>query len=257
MQFYPGDWMKDPNLRRCSHAAKGVWIDILCLMWESEERGVLVTSQRAWSDEEIALAVGGDNATTLACLAELTLKGVANRRQDGALYSKRMVRDEHKRTLCKEAGKRGGNPMLVGESSPTLKGVSKGAPKGRSKGELTPSSSVSVSSSDNSLSLSGKTRSLKVPPEWDCQEFWEAIVSWREHWFRRTGHALPDSTLHTQLMLIAGNQWPVGKVCRSILTAVAVDSKRFFDPDETRQPSPHSVQAKRKHKTVEEVFGGD
>ena len=26
-QFYPGDWRKDPNLCRCSHAAKGVWID--------------------------------------------------------------------------------------------------------------------------------------------------------------------------------------------------------------------------------------
>lgn len=23
-QFYPGDWRKDPNLCRCSHAAKGV-----------------------------------------------------------------------------------------------------------------------------------------------------------------------------------------------------------------------------------------
>ena len=28
-QFYPGDWRKDPNLCRCSHAAKGVWIDMI------------------------------------------------------------------------------------------------------------------------------------------------------------------------------------------------------------------------------------
>jgi len=146
-QFYPGDWLKDPNLRRCTHAAKGVWIDLLCLMHESEERGVLVTSQRAWSDDEIALAVGGDNATTLACLQELTLKGVANRRTDGALYSKRLVRDEHKRALCKEAGKKGGNPKIT----PTLKGQSKGVDKGGSKGDAnpnpTPSSSTSSSTS--------------------------------------------------------------------------------------------------------------
>ena len=91
LQFYPGDWMKDPALRRCTHAAKGVWIDILCLMWENEERGVLATAGQAWCDEDIARAVGGDQAVVLSCLAELTLKGVANRRSDGSLYSRRLV----------------------------------------------------------------------------------------------------------------------------------------------------------------------
>ncbi len=143
-QFYPGDWMKDPNLRRCSHAAKGVWVDMLCLMWESEERGVLVTAGRAWTDEEVCWAVGGDSAVALAGLAELTLKGVVNRRSDGAIYSKRMVRDEHKRTLCRDAGKRGGNPILTS----TLKGSLNPTLKRKSKGALTPSSSSSSSSSD-------------------------------------------------------------------------------------------------------------
>lgn len=137
-QFYPGDWMKDSNLRRCTHAAKGVWIDMLCLMFDSEQRGVLATAGRAWSDSEIALAVGGDHDVTLACIAELTLKGVANRTEGGALYSKRLVRDEHKRRLCSEAGKRGGNP--------TLKGHAKGAPK------RNPTPSSSSSSSDKPLS---------------------------------------------------------------------------------------------------------
>ncbi len=145
-QFYPGDWLKDPNLRRCTHAAKGVWIDLLCLMFESEERGVLVSSQRAWSDDEIVLAVGGDSAVVRACVQELTLKGVCNRRQDGALYSKRLVRDEHKRLLCIEAGKRGGNPNLT----QTLKGHSKGGLKGDAKGgpKRNPTPSSSSSSSD-------------------------------------------------------------------------------------------------------------
>lgn len=144
-QFYPGDWRKDPNLSRCSHAAKGVWIDLLCLMFESDERGVLATAGSAWSDEDVAQAIGGDKATTIACIEELTLKGVANRNSTGALYSKRMVRDEHKRVLCVEAGKLGGNP--------TLKGGSKGPPKGGSKGEFkrnqTPSSSYSSSYSSS------------------------------------------------------------------------------------------------------------
>jgi hypothetical protein len=40
-KFYPGDWMKDPALRSVSIAARGLWIDMLCLMHESDRRGYL------------------------------------------------------------------------------------------------------------------------------------------------------------------------------------------------------------------------
>lgn len=122
--------MKDPNLRRCSHASKGVWIEILCLMHESSERGYLATSGVAWSDEEIAQAVGGDKSIVIACIIELTVKGVAKRDNRGSLYNSRMVADEQKRKLCGVAGKQGGgNPNLP-------KGESKGGPKGQVNGEL-------------------------------------------------------------------------------------------------------------------------
>ena len=39
--FYPGDGLKDPELRGCSPGARGTWIDMLCMMWESSQRGVL------------------------------------------------------------------------------------------------------------------------------------------------------------------------------------------------------------------------
>jgi len=142
--FYVGDWQKDPNLRRCSHAAKGVLIDMLCLAFECEERGVLATNGEGWTREEIAQAVGGDPAQTVACIDELTLKGVIKRDDKGRFYSSRMVRDEHKRQLCSEAGKRGGNPNL----KLTLKGGSKGDPKGMSKPNPTPSESLSESESE-------------------------------------------------------------------------------------------------------------
>jgi hypothetical protein len=34
--FYPGDWMKDPALGMCSPATRGIWIDILCAMYERD-----------------------------------------------------------------------------------------------------------------------------------------------------------------------------------------------------------------------------
>lgn len=148
-QFYPGDWLKDANLRRCTHAAKGVWIDILCLMFEADERGVLSTNGVAWSDEDIACAIGGDTATTVGAIQELTFKGVAKRRANGALYSKRMVADENKRKLCSAAGKKGGgNPNLT-QKGETFKGQPKGEVKGSPKQNPNPSSSSSTSVNNN------------------------------------------------------------------------------------------------------------
>lgn len=109
-QFYPGDWLKDANLRRCSAAARGVWMDLLCLMFESDDRGRLVTLTtegsvtRAlpWTLQECAEAVAGDPKQNLEIIRELIRKGVAKQDADGALYSKRLIADEKKRFTTRE-----------------------------------------------------------------------------------------------------------------------------------------------------------
>lgn len=40
-QFYVRDWLSDPQLRMASHQTKGIWIDMICFMWEAPERGVI------------------------------------------------------------------------------------------------------------------------------------------------------------------------------------------------------------------------
>jgi len=40
-QFYPGDWLKDPQLRMAASSSRGIWIDLICAMWEAPERGVI------------------------------------------------------------------------------------------------------------------------------------------------------------------------------------------------------------------------
>jgi hypothetical protein len=85
--------------------------------------------------------------------AELLAAGVPSVTDEGILLSRRMVRDEHKRRLCQQAGKRGGNPTLKGSLNPTLKPTLKPilAPKtqNRPKRNTTPSHSSSDSSSDS------------------------------------------------------------------------------------------------------------
>jgi hypothetical protein len=104
-QFYPGDWMKDPALSICSAGARGVWMDVLCLMFESPKRGFLITNSRPWTLEQIAVAVRGDWQENLVYLKELVhnsvmaqaTKGHKFRGVMGAFYSRRIVADEGRR----------------------------------------------------------------------------------------------------------------------------------------------------------------
>lgn len=66
-QFYVGDWLRNAKLRRCSPAARGAWIDVLCLLHDSDQYGVL-----RWPLADIAQAAG----VPVKLLRELADKGV-------------------------------------------------------------------------------------------------------------------------------------------------------------------------------------
>ncbi|WP_367189790.1 hypothetical protein [Burkholderia sp. Ed8] len=128
-QFYPGDWQANSNLRRCTHAEKGVWIDVMCLLHDSPEYGVL-----RWPLKEIAQAIGAPLSMLRSIITKGVLKGAdkaqtcaafvyvprSGRRdgdpvtlvaeQEGPIwYSSRMVKDEYVR-IHAGASTRFGNP---------------------------------------------------------------------------------------------------------------------------------------------------
>lgn len=113
-QFYPGDWMKDPALRSVSLAARGLWIDTLCLLFESDRRGYLqhITGKPV-TDEQLARMTGCPSKQVSRLLQELENSGVFSRNEHGVIYSRRMLRDEHIRRARAEGGKAGGNPALL------------------------------------------------------------------------------------------------------------------------------------------------
>jgi hypothetical protein len=149
-QFYPGDWRKDPNLSRASLSAKGAMIEIMCLAFECEKRGVLKTAGKAWSIDEIAMAIGGDFENNKSAIWELLDKKILKKDRKGAIFSQRMCRDEKIRKLRKEAGCKGGNPILLNQKV--------NLPANQ---KLTPSSSSSSSSSEIKESIEKKTPSLE------------------------------------------------------------------------------------------------
>lgn len=146
-QFYPGDWLKDPAVRSVCLEARGLWIDMLCLMHESVRRGFLQhASGKPVTPDQLARMTGCSTEQVSRLLQELETSGVFSRSPHGIIYSRRILRDEKKRRLCQKAGKKGGNPVLL-----TLKGVV----NDRQKRKPTPSSS---SSSSTSVSPRGPPR---------------------------------------------------------------------------------------------------
>ncbi|MGV3727749.1 hypothetical protein [Hydrogenophaga sp.] len=136
-QFYPGDWQANSNLRRCTHAEKGVWLDVMCLMHDQPEYGIL-----RWPLKEIAQAVGAKPADLRGLVSKGVLKGSDTQldepnvytprsgRRDGEpvtliptqpgpiWYSSRMVKDEHVRTIRGESTRFGDESGEAPKHSP-------------------------------------------------------------------------------------------------------------------------------------------
>jgi len=148
--------MKDPALRSVSLAARGLWVDMLCLMFEASKRGYLILNEKPVSVEQLARMVGGNTDEVFGLVDELLQSGVASRNGIDVIYSRRMVRDEELSQKRAKAGKKGGNPKLLKNKEVTRyaeillkQNASKTQAKRKQTGKqnLTPSSSTSSSTS--------------------------------------------------------------------------------------------------------------
>lgn len=116
LKFYPSDWRADPALRMCSLAARGLWMEMLCLMHEATPRGHLLVNGRAITSAQLASLVGMDAGSVDVLLSELEQAGVFSRKKNDVIFSRRMEKDENKSRKSRENGKMGGNPSLCKET---------------------------------------------------------------------------------------------------------------------------------------------
>jgi hypothetical protein len=94
MKFYPSDWLGDPALRTCSYAARGLWMDMLCLMDTASPRGHLKLGRKKLDIPGLATITGGTPKQVEKLLAELRETGVFSVTKRGVIYSRKMVREE-------------------------------------------------------------------------------------------------------------------------------------------------------------------
>ena len=100
-QFYTGDWIQDTRI--LTLATRGIWIDMLCFMWRSPERGIL-----KMSCEQFARLLSCTREEVKTAIAELAVTCNANVTESNGIVTiinRRMAREERERisTRCRVA----------------------------------------------------------------------------------------------------------------------------------------------------------
>jgi hypothetical protein len=217
-QFYPGDWQANSNLRRCTHAEKGAWLDVMCLMHDQPEYG-----QLRWPLKEIAQAIGATPALLRGLVTKGVLKGDdkavseafvytprSGRRDGDAVtlvptqagplwYSSRMVKDEYVRTI------RGESTRFGEGSGDAPKHPPKAAPKPPLGDGSSSSSSSPPSGNTEAIASAGKPAESLTKAE-----LWSAGKS-----LLRSG-GMPEAQCGAF----------VGKLCKDYEDAIVIDAVR-------------------------------
>lgn len=160
-QFYPKDWRNNANLGRCSFAARGAWIDVMCVLHDSDEYGLV-----RWPLKDLASSAKVPMTLVRELVAKDVLKGAdkgqiepfvyvprSGRRsgppvnllaqQDGPVwYSSRMVKDEYLRSIRGAETRFDESPDIPPEPSPD-------PPFGEGQGDGPSSSSASATAVSN------------------------------------------------------------------------------------------------------------
>ena len=157
LKFFPSDWRADPALRMCSLAARGLWIEMLCLMHEARPHGSLLVNGKPVTAARLANLVGGGVAEVEGFLAELEEAGVFSRDADGALYSRRMRRDEERAAVNRVNGRAGGNPSLKAAVNPPVNPVDKAGVKAQK-----PESRIQTPDPENSAATGAKLDEIEA-----------------------------------------------------------------------------------------------
>lgn len=166
-QFYVRDWLSDPQLRSAATSTKGIWIDLLCFMWEAPERGRLTGLTR----EHIAKMTGATEQEIDLFLMEaetLNFGTVTHHHKKITLENRRMVREEKKRKANADRQSR------HREKQKDLSNAPRNA-------KVTSPSSSSSSSSKNNTPLPPSSHSEKIRSILPESLPWNLWVEYRKH----------------------------------------------------------------------------
>lgn len=92
-KFFWRDWSADKALHPCSLAARGFWIEMLCIMHEGSPIGHLTLNGKPATLRQMAANAYCTEKEAKRYLDELEEAGVFSRSEEGTIYCRRMVKD--------------------------------------------------------------------------------------------------------------------------------------------------------------------
>jgi hypothetical protein len=107
MKFAPDRWQRDEALRMCGASARGVWMELMCIMHKAEPYGHLLVRGKQPSDKQLSVITGIPVLELSAAIDELEENEVFSRTDDGTIFSRGMVRDAQQHERLSAAGAKG------------------------------------------------------------------------------------------------------------------------------------------------------
>jgi len=167
-QFYPADWLTDAALRMVSIGARGLWIDMLCIMHQGTQYGYLKVNDKVILNANLARMTGSTLHEVEGWLLELSDAGVYSTDDSNCIYSRRMIRDEEIRQARADGGYKGGNPNLMGKNKVNLNANLKPTPS-------------STSSTSSTSTINSKATQKKSKEKLDYNDYPEFLEFWSSY----------------------------------------------------------------------------
>lgn len=169
LKFYTTDWQADPALRMCGMAARGLWVEMICLMHEATPYGHLLVNGQSPTEAQLAVLAGTTPDQITALLGELEAAGVFSRTRTHVIYSRKLTRMAKKAATARNNGRKGGNPSLGNQTenppldNPGVKGGDKPQkPEARSQKKK----------EEPKGSSQKATRKTRLPDDWRLPKDW-------------------------------------------------------------------------------------
>lgn len=193
LHFDIGAWWKDSELQMLDHHHKGVWWEMILVMFESPERGVLLQQNgQQIVNSKAARLLKLSESCYEQTLKELLDSGVARQREDGAIYCARMVRDEKERQ----------DKIKAGLASAEAKRQQKAQQDSQQTGNRL--ATAPNTNTDTNISNDLDPNKLEVTlPEFQKPEIVQAVKSWQAH-RRSLGCQFDQGALDSMLLLYRG-----------------------------------------------------
>jgi hypothetical protein len=206
-QFYVRDWLADPQLRQATPTTRGIWIDLLCFLWESPSRGELELTAN-----KLARMTGAMESEIFEFCAEAKELGFCDISVSNhiniTVRNRRMWRDEKERKS---------NRKRQAEF------------RERQKNNKTITSPSSTSSSSSLQKTTKKTRPVFNVPEWVNKELWKDFLVMRNKIKKPVTSQRAVTGLTNKLKLLTDQGYSQSQLFESALVGCW---QTFYEPKE-------------------------